>query len=37
MTLPDIVFPKAHADVVVMLVVGPDALEVVVGVAEAYL
>jgi len=34
-TLPNIVFPKAHVDVVIMLVVGPGTLEVAVGVAEA--
>jgi len=35
MTLPSIVLSKAHAGVVFMLVVGPDALKVAVALAEA--
>jgi len=34
MTLPSIVLSKAHAGVVFMLVVGPDALKVAVALAE---
>ena len=34
MTLPSLVLFKAHVDVVFMLVVGPDAVKVAVGLAE---